>query len=92
MESWIDNSSNAWIIDAINAWAPAGQMFIGNGADGTAESINGGAGGLWFGNGGDGFDGADGIAGGVGGAAGWFGDGGDGGAGGLGAVSDTRLP
>ncbi|MGB3334869.1 MAG: hypothetical protein WBA79_18870, partial [Mycobacterium sp.] len=85
MESFIDNSANAWIINMVNSWAPDGQMYIGNGADGTAENVNGGDGGLWFGDGGAGYSaGADedadaAIGGGVGGNAGWFGNGGAGG-------------
>jgi len=61
-----------------------GRPLIGNGADGTAASPNGGAGGLLFGNGGAGYSGtAPWAAGGAGGAAGLVGNGGAGGAGGA---------
>ncbi|WP_152664790.1 PGRS repeat-containing protein [Mycobacterium sp. UM_Kg27] len=64
-----------------------GSYVIGDGADGTAENPDGGAGGWLFGDGGAGYSStADGVAGGAGGSAGWFGDGGAGGAGGAGAA------
>jgi PE family len=64
-----------------------GRPLIGNGANGTAASPNGGAGGLLYGNGGTGFsETQSGVAGGAGGAAGLIGNGGDGGAGGAGAA------
>jgi len=62
-----------------------GRPLIGNGADGTAASPNGGAGGLLFGNGGNGYSFASGVTaqiGGTGGAAGLIGNGGAGGTGG----------
>jgi hypothetical protein len=64
-----------------------GRPLIGNGANGTAASPNGGAGGILYGNGGTGYsETAPGVAGGTGGAAGLIGNGGAGGAGGAGAV------
>lgn len=64
-----------------------GSYAIGDGADGTAENPDGGAGGWLFGDGGAGYSSTtDGVAGGAGGAAGWFGNGGAGGAGGEGAA------
>jgi hypothetical protein len=64
-----------------------GRPLIGNGADGTPTSPNGGAGGLLFGNGGAGYsETAPGVAGGAGGAAGLVGNGGTGGAGGANAA------
>lgn len=64
-----------------------GSYAIGDGAAGTAENPDGGAGGWLFGDGGAGFDStAEGTAGGAGGAAGWFGNGGTGGVGGAGAA------
>jgi hypothetical protein len=67
-----------------------GRPLIGNGADGTATSPNGGAGGLLCGNGGAGYsETAPGVAGGAGGGAGLVGNGGAGGAGGANAVGGT---
>jgi hypothetical protein len=67
--------------------ALTGRPLIGNGANGTAASPNGGAGGILYGNGGTGYsETAPGVAGGTGGAAGLIGNGGAGGAGGAGAV------
>ena len=64
-----------------------GRPLIGNGANGTAASPNGGAGGLLYGNGGTGYsETASGVAGGAGGAAGLIGNGGAGGAGGANAA------
>ncbi|ORV39598.1 hypothetical protein AWC02_19660 [Mycolicibacter engbaekii] len=64
-----------------------GSYAIGDGADGTAENPDGGAGGWLFGDGGAGYSSsAEGVAGGAGGAAGWFGNGGAGGDGGEGAA------
>lgn len=51
-----------------------------NGSNGTADSVDGQAGGLWFGDGGS--SNLDGIAGGNGGHAGGIGNGADGGVGG----------
>ncbi|OBK60071.1 hypothetical protein A5656_13475 [Mycobacterium gordonae] len=79
------------LLDAINAPTQAllGRPLIGDGADGTAASPNGGAGGLLFGNGGRGFSQAanSGLPGGSGGAAGFVGNGGAGGSGGTGVVA-----
>ena len=77
------------VLAAINAPAQAlsGRPLIGNGANGTASSPNGGAGGILYGNGGIGYsETAQGVAGGTGGAAGLIGNGGAGGAGGAGAL------
>jgi hypothetical protein len=77
------------VLGAINAPTEAllGRPLIGNGANGTAASPNGGPGGLLFGNGGNGFSqtGA-GVIGGAGGNAGLIGTGGTGGAGGPSAA------
>ncbi|MGV7376807.1 PE family protein, partial [Mycobacterium kansasii] len=77
------------LLGAINAPAQTlfGRPFIGNGADGTAASPNGGAGGILYGNGGNGFSQATaGQPGGAGGSAGLIGNGGNGGGGGAGAA------
>ena len=74
---------------AVNASAAAslGRPLIGNGANGTALSPDGGPGGLLVGNGGTGFsETAAGKAGGAGGAAGLIGNGGAGGGGGANAA------
>ena len=63
-----------------------GRPLIGNGANGTAMSPNGGAAGLLYGNGGTGYPGTASQAGGAGGAAGLIGSGGAGGAGGANAA------
>jgi len=77
------------ILGVVNApsLALTGRALIGNGADGTAASPNGGSGGWLYGNGGNGFSqsGSPGVAGGAGGPAGLIGNGGLGGAGGAGA-------
>ena len=86
VESWINSSFGEQVDNAINT--ASGQFLIGNGADGTGLlDPNGGAGGLWLGDGGSGWDSDQaGVAGGSGGdAAGFFGNGGEGGSGGLGA-------
>ncbi|MGB3333095.1 MAG: PGRS repeat-containing protein, partial [Mycobacterium sp.] len=85
MEAWITSDFGEMVNGAINTMA--GQYLIGNGIDGTAETPDGGNGGLWFGDGGDGWTSTEaGVAGGNGGnAAGWIGDGGTGGDGGAGA-------
>ncbi|MGB3520189.1 MAG: PGRS repeat-containing protein, partial [Mycobacterium sp.] len=77
IDSFIDDPNNAWLVDAINLLSPAGQLWIGDGVDGTTDHPDGGAGGLLFGDGGDGYDGL----GGAGGDAGMFGNGGAGGSG-----------
>ncbi|MBI3692934.1 MAG: hypothetical protein HY239_20310, partial [Mycolicibacterium aromaticivorans] len=63
-----------------------GRPLVGNGADGTADSPNGKAGGWLFGNGGDGWSAPSnsGMAGGNGGLAGLVGNGGRGGTGAAG--------
>ncbi|WP_459797547.1 PE family protein, partial [Mycobacterium riyadhense] len=78
------------LLGAINAPAQAlfGRPLIGNGANGTAENLNGGAGGILYGNGGNGFSQTTtGVAGGSGGSAGLIGNGGNGGAGGARAAA-----
>ncbi len=83
------------LLAVINAPAQAlfGRPLIGNGANGTAASPNGGDGGILYGNGGNGFSQTTaGVAGGAGGSAGLIGNGGNGGAGGAGARSNSRLP
>ncbi|ETW22878.1 hypothetical protein MGAST_17275, partial [Mycobacterium gastri 'Wayne'] len=77
------------LLGAINAPAQTlfGRPFIGNGADGTSTSPNGGAGGILYGNGGNGFSQTTaGQPGGAGGSTGLIGNGGSGGAGGAGAA------
>lgn len=66
------------VLGAINAPTNTllGRPLIGNGVNGTAQSPNGGAGGLLYGNGGTGYTGGN------GGAAGLIGNGGPGGSGG----------
>ncbi|ORA08484.1 PE family protein, partial [Mycobacterium angelicum] len=75
------------LLDLVNAPTQAllGRPLIGNGANGgPGTGINGGDGGLLFGNGGAGGSGGPGLAGGNGGAGGiLFGNGGAGGAGGA---------
>jgi len=67
--------------------ALTGRPLIGNGANGTAASPNGGAGGFLYGNGGAGYsETTPGVVGGTGGSAGLIGNGGAGGAGGAGAA------
>ena len=86
VESWINSPFGEHVDHAINT--ASGQFLIGNGADGTQMDPNGGAGGLWFGDGGPGWNSTvAGEAGGSGGdAAGFFGNGGEGGMGGAGAA------
>lgn len=95
LELWINSDFGS----TVNGWINelAGVYLIGDGAAGTAENPDGGAGGLWFGDGGAGWDSdTAGVGGGNGGnAIGWIGnggaggdgfgtaDGGDGGAGGI---------
>jgi PE family len=77
------------LLGVVNAPTQAllGRPLIGNGANGTAASPNGGAGGLLYGNGGTGYsETTSGVAGGGGGAAGLIGNGGAGGAGGANAA------
>jgi len=86
VEDWINSPFGEQVGAFVNQLS--GQFLIGDGSDGTATDPDGGAGGLWFGDGGHGYDQSDnpGMAGGAGGDAGWFGTGGDGGAGGAGAT------
>ncbi|WP_067974363.1 PGRS repeat-containing protein [Mycolicibacter icosiumassiliensis] len=82
LEAWINSSFGEQVDNAINQIA--GLYLIGDGTAGTAADPDGGAGGLWFGDGGSGYDAsADaGVAGGAGGAGGLIG--GNGAAGGTG--------
>ncbi len=67
--------------------ALTGRPLVGDGANGTAASPNGRAGGILYGNGGNGYsETTPGVAGGSGGNAGLIGNGGAGGAGGTGAA------
>jgi endoglycosylceramidase len=84
IEGWMHSDFGQQVDGLINQLF--GSTVIGDGADGTADDPDGGAGGWLLGDGGDGYAGADGAAGGAGGAAGWFGNGGDGGDGGAGAA------
>ncbi|RAU93491.1 hypothetical protein DQP56_19065 [Mycolicibacter senuensis] len=89
MEAWITSGLGQQIDQALTAAYVAinGEDsldgacgLICNGVDGTQTDPDGGAGGLWFGDGGDGWDSTvQGLDGGDGGAAGFFGNGGDGG-------------
>src|ERR1700733_12051484 len=55
VENWINSPFGEHVDNAINT--ASGQFLIGNGADGTGPlDPNGGAGGLWFGDGGQGWD------------------------------------
>ncbi|MGB3662970.1 MAG: hypothetical protein WBA04_08695, partial [Mycolicibacter algericus] len=54
IQAWITSPFGEQINDGINQML--GSYVIGNGVDGTAENPHGGAGGLWFGDGGDGYD------------------------------------
>ncbi|MBB5167976.1 hypothetical protein HNP02_007985 [Mycobacterium sp. AZCC_0083] len=72
---------------------PIINIFIGNGAAGTALHPDGGNAGILFGNGGAGFSPTTaGTAGGNGGSAGFFGNGGSGGTGGPGGFSPLGAP
>ncbi|MGB3663576.1 MAG: PGRS repeat-containing protein, partial [Mycolicibacter algericus] len=87
MQDWLNSPFGQQFSDLVNPlFAPLAQGACGvicNGVDGTEDHPDGGAGGLWFGDGGDGWSSnLEGIAGGNGGHAGGFGNGGDGGAGG----------
>ncbi len=85
-QAWIASPFGALVDNNLNAVYQdfGGQgILIGNGVDGTMADPNGGAGGLFFGDGGTGYDPTTaGVAGGEGGAA-FFGNGGDGGMGGA---------
>jgi endoglycosylceramidase len=84
LEGWINSNVGQQVDGYINTIS--GEFLIGNGAPGTEADPNGGAGGLWFGDGGPGWNSTDpGVAGGTGGDAGVVGDGGAGGDGGTGA-------
>jgi endoglycosylceramidase len=83
-ENWINSPFGEQVDNLINT--TSGEFVIGNGAPGTDTDPTGGAGGLWFGDGGNGWDSTQpGDAGGNGGDAGIFGNGGFGGEGGIGA-------
>ncbi|BBX48854.1 cellulase family glycosylhydrolase [Mycobacterium cookii] len=86
VESWINSTFGEQVDHLLNT--ASGQFLIGNGADGTQGDPTGGAGGLWFGDGGNGWDSDQpDVGGGNGGdALGFFGNGGDGGSGGAGAA------
>lgn len=92
IEDWIHSGTATVILDGLNQLSEAGGLgpMIGDGADGTAQHLDGYAGGWLFGDGGAGYDSTTaGVAGGAGGAAGILGDGGVGGAGGAGATGGT---
>ncbi|RAU89892.1 hypothetical protein DQP56_23985, partial [Mycolicibacter senuensis] len=81
MQDWLNSPFGQEVSGLINPlFAPLTQGFCGvicNGIDGTEANPDGGAGGLWFGDGGDGWSSnLDGVAGGNGGNAGGFGNGG----------------
>ncbi len=80
----VSNSLMAPVVDVYNqiSGALGLGLMIGDGADGTAEHVAGGAGGWLFGDGGAGWDNTE--VGGAGGSAGFFGNGGAGGEGGEG--------
>ncbi|WP_234706005.1 cellulase family glycosylhydrolase [Mycolicibacterium setense] len=89
----IHDATQAWIASPIGEVVDGfintatGTYVIGNGAAGTAENPDGGAGGWLLGDGGTGWHSTEaGEAGGAGGAAGLLGNGGTGGAGGAGAA------
>jgi endoglycosylceramidase len=85
LQDWINSSLGQQVDGFINS--TSGEFLIGNGAPGTEADPNGGAGGLWFGDGGPGWNSTEaGIAGGHGGDAGMVGNGGAGGDGGTGAA------
>ncbi|WP_078058765.1 hypothetical protein [Mycolicibacter icosiumassiliensis] len=54
IENWINSDFGTMVDGWINT--AAGQILIGDGADGTELNPNGGAGGLWFGDGGAEYD------------------------------------
>jgi endoglycosylceramidase len=85
VQMWITSEIGQLVDGFVNALA--GFNVIGNGAMGTAEHPDGGAGGWLLGDGGAGWDSTEaGVAGGRGGSAGVLGDGGAGGQGGAGAA------
>jgi len=85
VQAWIQSDIGRAVDGIVNALL--GSYVIGNGADGTEEHPDGGAGGWLLGDGGKGWNSTlAGFAGGKGGAAGAFGTGGIGGAGGAGAA------
>jgi endoglycosylceramidase len=85
VELWINSYIGSRVDGVINELA--GTYVIGDGASGTADHHDGGAGGWLLGDGGDGWNSTEaGVAGGNGGAAGLFGKGGAGGSGGTGAA------
>ncbi|MGB3896570.1 MAG: PGRS repeat-containing protein, partial [Mycolicibacter sinensis] len=75
---WLDSAAGQQIAEAVNV--VLGSFAIGNGADGSADHLDGFAGGWLLGDGGAGFDGGN------GGDAGMFGNGGAGGAGSYGVT------
>lgn len=84
-EAWIRSDLGQRVDGLLNTITRS--YMIGDGAPGTEDAPDGGAGGWLFGDGGPGWDSTtDGIAGGNGGSAGLFGNGGIGGAGGAGAA------
>jgi endoglycosylceramidase len=79
-QAWIASPTGEQVDGFLNS--TFGEFLIGNGAAGTETDPTGGAGGLWFGDGGAGWNSTvAGVAGGEGGSAGIFGDGGIGGSG-----------
>ncbi|GFG77846.1 hypothetical protein MPRG_11220 [Mycobacterium paragordonae] len=97
VSQWWINSVFGQVLDPILNFPTQlllGRDLIGNGATGTAVSPTGGAGGLWFGDGGAGYSptGSTPLAGGAGGAAGLIGTGGAGGAGVAGGAAAPAGP
>ncbi len=85
VQAWIQSDIGSAVDGIVNALL--GSYVIGNGADGTEDHPDGGAGGWLLGDGGKGWNSTlAGSAGGKGGAAGAFGTGGIGGTGGAGAA------
>ncbi|MBB3606079.1 endoglycosylceramidase [Mycolicibacterium sp. BK556] len=85
VQAWIVSEVGRQVDDFINKAARS--YVIGNGAPGTEQHHDGGAGGWLLGDGGAGWHSTeDGVVGGNGGAAGAFGNGGAGGGGGAGAA------
>ncbi|MFL0177988.1 cellulase family glycosylhydrolase [Mycobacterium sp. SMC-15] len=88
IENWIHSSTPTPLLDGLNQLSEAVGLgpMVADGADGTAQHVDGYAGGWLFGDGGAGYDSTTAqVAGGGGGAAGLLGNGGIGGAGGAGA-------
>lgn len=84
-QNWINSEFGQGLARLLNALT--GSHMIGNGAAGTTDHPDGGAGGWLFGDGGAGWNStAAGVTGGAGGAAGMIGNGGAGGSGGTGAA------